>query len=104
MGLKEKQAERLKQWRERIAEQKQSGKSIRAFCQERGLREHSFYFWRVRLRTGSGAKPLRFALVESNEKSSPKIEVQLSSGEKLSIAGGDAATLRMVLNVLREAR
>lgn len=51
---------------------------------------------------------MKFALVETN-RSAPAgvaaVEVILASGERLRIAPGvDAATLRLVLNVLREAR
>jgi hypothetical protein len=59
-------------WRERIVAQQASGQSIRAWCREKGLREHSFYFWRVRLnlspagvrqRRPSSAKRISFAEV-----------------------------------------
>jgi hypothetical protein len=59
-------------WRERIASQQASGQSIRAWCRDNGCREHSFYFWRVRLglspagvrrHRSSSAKPISFAEV-----------------------------------------
>ena len=105
MNTQEKRAEQRQLWRELIAEQKESGKSIRAFCQERGQKEHLFYFWRQRL--APPEKAVRFALVETNGGLPVRetIEILLNSGEKLRIApGADAATLRMVLGVLREAR
>ena len=37
-------------WRERIVEQRSSGLGIRAWCRENGCHEHSFYWWRVRLK------------------------------------------------------
>jgi transposase-like protein len=104
MTIQEKRAEQRQLWHELIAEQKKSGKSIRAFCQERGQKEHLFYFWRKQL--APPAKAVRFALVETNGGlPREKIEIVLNSGEKLRLApGADAATLRMVLAVLREAR
>jgi len=36
-----KQAERRELWRQRIAEQKNSGQTVRAYCRERGLAEHA---------------------------------------------------------------
>lgn len=36
-------------WRQRIAAQLVSGRSIRAWCRENGLHEHAFYWWRSRL-------------------------------------------------------
>jgi hypothetical protein len=104
MTTEEKRAERRKLWRELIAEQKKSEKTIRAFCQEHGQKEHSFYFWRQQL---APEKAVRFALVETHGglPVRERIEILLNSGEKLRIPpGADAATLRMVLAVLREAR
>ena len=106
MTTQEKQAERRRLWGERIGEQKQSGKSIRAYCRERGEKEQAFYYWRQVLRRP--AKPLRFALVESNVNlpgQKEKIEILLTSGERMQVAPGvDVATLRLVLGVLREAQ
>jgi len=36
-------------WRERIATQRTSGQSIRAWCRENNHHEHAFYWWRSRL-------------------------------------------------------
>lgn len=98
------QAERRGFWRQLIAEQEQSGQSVRAFCQRHRTSEHSFYQWRKRL---AGEVPVKFALVETN-RGGPvvvAVEVALATGERLRIAPGtDAATLRLVLGVLREPR
>jgi transposase-like protein len=37
---------------ELIGEQEASGQTIRAFCKERGVADHCFYFWRKRLGLG----------------------------------------------------
>jgi hypothetical protein len=78
---------------------------VRAFSKQHRTSEHSFYQWRKRL---AEQLPMKFALVETN-RSVPAgvaaVEVILSSGERLRIAAGiDAATLRLVLSVLREPR
>ena len=53
------------QWTERIAAQGRSGISVKQFCKEQGLTEHSFYGWRKRLQeTGS----VRFALVDRSPR------------------------------------
>jgi transposase-like protein len=106
MSTAEKQ-ERYRLWRELIADQQQSGKSISAFCRERGQKAHLFYYWRRRLTSDPSEKAVRFALVETNSglPVTERIEIALNSGEKLRIPpGADVATLRMVLAVLREAR
>src|ERR1700741_738784 len=95
---------RREYWRQLIAEQQQSGVSVRRFCQQRRTSEHSFYQWRKRL----SQLPVRFALVETGHGAgihAEAVEVILTSGERLRITPGvDAATLRLVLSVLREAR
>ena len=100
--MSEKPVERRELWRQRIAQQRKSGQSIRMFCGEQGLSEPAFYAWRKRLRSES--KLVRFALVETKPAEAetvPPIELILASGDRLRIPG-DAATLRLVLTVLRE--
>jgi hypothetical protein len=96
-----KQEQRRELWRQRIAEQESSGQTIRTYCGERGLKESAFYGWRGRLRRQN--TPVRFALVETKlavETPLP-LELLLASGDRLRIPS-DAATLKLVLTVLRE--
>jgi transposase-like protein len=87
-------------WSKLIAEQEASGQTMRAFCQERGIAEQSFYSWRRRLGRGKG-EAVQFALLKTVASAAP-LELVLASGERLRIANGvDAATLRLVLDVLR---
>ena len=74
---------------------------MRLFCREHSLSEPAFYAWRQRLR--SETKPVRFALVETKatEQTVPPIELMLASGDRLRIPH-DAATLKLVLAVLRD--
>ena len=96
-----KAEQRRELWRQRIAQQEASGQTIRAYCRGRGLAEHAFYGWRQRLRKQT--TPVRFALVETKPASTTPapIELLLASGERLRIPH-DAATLKLVLAVLRE--
>jgi hypothetical protein len=92
-----------KKWHELIRQQEQSKLSVSAFCRQHGFSYQSFYNWRKRLAV---SEPVRFALVDANpsgtDRSAP-LELILASGDRLRIApGADAATLRAVLNVLRE--
>jgi hypothetical protein len=97
--------ERRELWRQLIAQQQQSGVSVRAFCQQRRTSEYSCYQWRKRL---AQQLPVRFARVETSRSAAAgvaAVEVMLASGERLRIAPGtDSDTLRMVLSVLHEAR
>jgi hypothetical protein len=82
-----------------MAEREASGRTIRAFCKDRGIGDHSFYLWRRRLRKN---EPVRFALLKTVANSGSPIELFLPSGERLCIPSGmDAATLRSVLDALR---
>ena len=104
-GMSKTQEARRQFWRRLIAQQEQSGVSVRAFCQQHRTSEHSFYKWRQRL---AGQVPVKFALVETNRSAPAKaeaVELTLATGEQLRIAPGiDAATLRVVLGVLYEPR
>ena len=92
-------------WCQLIAKQQQSGVSVRALCRAQGTSEHSFYQWRKRL---AQQLPVKFALVATGQDArvhAEAVEVILTSGERLRITPGvDAATLRQVLNILREER
>ena len=92
--------ERRELWRQRVAQQEDRRQSIREFCREQGLSEPAFYAWRQRLRTG---KQVKFTLVETKPAvlAASPIELMLASGDRLRIPS-DAATLRLVLSVLRD--
>jgi putative transposase len=96
-------SKKAEKWAELIRQQQQSGVSVTAFCRERGFSDQTFYNWRKRL---AGSEPVRFALVAADATVAAEqlpIELLLVSGDRLRIAPGtDAATLRTVLNVLRE--
>jgi hypothetical protein len=98
--MKRQRADRVELWERVISEQEASGQSVRAFCHQRGCKEHSFYMWRKRLRKPSA---MRFALVETTQAAPAMMEVVLAGGEKLRIPC-EASVLRLVLGVLKEAR
>jgi transposase-like protein len=102
-GMSKAQQERREFWRQLIAQQEQNGVTVRALCQH-GVSEYSFYQWRKRL---AEQLPVKFALVETNRSvpAGAGVEVILATGERLRIASGtDAATVRLALSILREAR
>jgi transposase-like protein len=98
--MKRQRADRVELWRRIVSEHESSGQSVRAFCRQRGYKEHSFYMWRRRLRESSG---MRFALVDTNHTVPAMMEVVLASGETLRIPC-EPSIVRMVLGVLKEAR
>ena len=106
MSNQERAAERRKTWGDLIARQKQSGKTVKAFCEENGVGGPSFYAWRKRLK--GKIQPVGFALVETaavGQQRGQAMELILSSGERLQIGPGvDLARLKQVLSALREPR
>jgi putative transposase len=96
-------SKKAKKWSDLIRQQQQSGLSVTAFCRQHGFSDQTFYNWRKRL---AGSEPVRFALVAADATAAAEqlpIELLLVSGDRLRIApGADAATLRTVLNALRE--
>jgi transposase-like protein len=96
-------SKKAKKWAELVRQQQQSGLSVTAFCRQHGFSDQTFYNWRKRL---AGSEPVRFALVAADVPAAAEqlpVELFLVSGDRLRIAPGtDAATLRTVLNVLRE--
>ena len=90
--------EKREYWNKLIAEQAASGQGVRAFCEQRGVPDNSFYRWRKRLRN---SEPVQFALLNTVSSGVP-LELCLANGERLRIAKGvDAATLRLALDALR---
>jgi len=92
-----------KYWNKLIAEQEGGGQKVRPFCQERGIGEPSFYYWRRRLRK---SETVRFALLEATPAHADgrdmALELVLRSGERLRIGNEvNGATLRMVLEAVR---
>lgn len=90
-------------WSNLIAEQEASGLTVRPFCRERGVGEHSFYQWRKRLRE---SQTVSFAILEPKTNSTSiaesPLELVFGRGERLRISkGADPVTLRLVLEALR---
>ena len=90
--------EKREYWSNLIAEQEASGQTIRAFCQKQSVGDHSFHYWRKRLQK---SEPVQFALLKTVASAAP-LELILANGEQLRIRNGvDAATFRLVLDVVR---
>lgn len=102
--MRTSKAELIQHWRDLMGRQQRSGQSVRAFCRNHDVSEHSFYFWRQRL--NKKAEPVSFALVETGNtarRQAAAAELEFPGGERLVIhSGADAATLRTVLAVMRE--
>ena len=101
--------EDVARWRGLVSEQVASGRSIAAFCRERGLRVWQFYEWKKRLRKPETAA---FVAVEISPAEAPAqpssqttrmsgIEIRHRRGWSLIVEPGfDAVHLRRLLSVL----
>jgi hypothetical protein len=112
MAKQQQRGSRAVFWQEKAAEQERSGLTVREYCRQAGLNEHSFYNWRAQLRRAAakpGVQPatVQFAVIEPPKSSLPgpaRIEITLPGGEQIRIGeGADAATARLVLAALRAA-
>jgi transposase-like protein len=100
-------------WRRMVRRCRNSGLSVRAFCEEHGLSEPSFYAWRRSLAARDEAA-VRFVPVQVTPSPQPTtmadgsagaVELVLSAGRRLRIGPGfDGPTLTRLLALLGEGR
>ena len=90
LGIKETTREyRLKKWADIIAEQRKSGLSIKAFCTDRDLSQHAFFYWLRLLRTEiSKEKPLVQAVAAPAFVPLSSAEPHIVAADKLSLHYG----------------
>jgi hypothetical protein len=120
--------EKERQWRVVLKEQRESGMSVRAFCQQRGLPEPRFYFWRKEVARRNAERNRLSERIEADQRASSRspafaqvmvkgtafplleslschapLEIILPSGTCLRIRPGfEPEMLRQVLAVLEQ--
>ena len=102
------QSEKQVKWRSLIAEQKESGQSVAAFCRTRSLREGLFYYWKKQSQEVARTQfvEVRVAKPGLSQRHSraalgSTIEVRLGNGRSLMVAPEfDSSHLRALLAVL----
>ena len=96
-------------WRVLVSDQTASGKSVAAFCRERGLRDRQFYDWKKCLRRAEATPFLAVELAPtktpvaavSETEQSAGIELRHRRGWSLIVTPGfDAGHLRRLLSVM----
>lgn len=100
--------ERLASWSEKIMACRNSGMSVRGWCQENGVAEKTYYYWQRRLfetlsRQQKGVTPA-FAEVtpaQSVRSGNVAVTVRIAGAEADICNGADAATIEAVLRVLK---
>jgi hypothetical protein len=105
--MRQEIAEAKAKWLELVSEQHQSGQSVAACCNERGLRAWQFYEWKKRLRESEAARFVEVQLATPAEPVLPAgtqgnaIEIRLKVGRSLVVNPGfEASHLRALLAVL----
>ena len=76
---------RLAHWAQIITDQKDSGLTVRAYCEEAGLHENSYYYWQKKLRTAA-IDELSAATGEQTQELTPTMaRVNISKGIGLDV-------------------
>ena len=96
--------ERLENWTARIMACRSSGMTVRAWCQENGLSEKTYYYWQRRLfqtlSEQQGAHKTAFAEVTPPQpvcSGNVAVTVRIAGAEADIHSGADAATVETVL-------
>ena len=105
-----KQEFQLQEWSGMLREQKESGLSVKQWCQERGLAEHIYYYRLRKLRQAActaleQAQPLQLAeipLAPKQEESHIKLRLTTKAGV-LEITDADSSALDQVLRMMLHA-
>ena len=100
--------ERLENWTARIMACRSSGMTVRAWCQENGLSEKTYYYWQRRLfqtlSEQQAAHETAFAEVTPPRlvcSGNVAVTVRISGAEADIHSGADAATVETVLRILK---
>ena len=105
-----KQEYQLQEWSGMLREQKESGLSVKAWCQERGLAEHIYYYRLRKLRQAActaleKAQPTQLAevpLAPKLEEPHAKLRLTTKAGT-LEIMDADHSVLEQVLQAMLHA-
>ena len=98
------QQNKLTMWAERISDCRNSGMSVRTWCQEHGICEGTFYKWQRKLfALASSQQQSGFAEVTPLVQPSAGIAVTVRiGGAEVDIhSGADSETVGMVLSLLK---
>ena len=92
-------------WRALMQEHGGSGKSVRKFCEEKGLNENLFYVWRRELKLRDAEKAGKGGFVELIRRGGQTgtAGVSIRIGERVSVVvdrGFDCQTLKAVLSAV----
>ena len=96
---------KAQEWRRRIREWRQSGVSVRDYCDLAGVCVPTFYLWRRRVEGPPAVTPafVPVRLVAEPPVNGGSLELVLAGGRRVRVLPGfDAKTLRQLLAILEE--
>ena len=102
--------ERLENWTARIMACRSSGMTVRAWCQENGLSEKTYYYWQRRLfqalsEQQQATQQPAFVEITSTPNVRPSggaaVTVRIAGAEADIYSGADAVTVETVLRILK---
>ncbi len=98
-----------KYWRRLLGQWRRSGLTASQFCEQQGISQPSFYFWRREIARRDQAATIRpsssptFVKLALEGAAPSPLEIVLADGRLLRVRPGfDAALLRQVLRLLEE--
>ena len=100
-------AQRVQLWTERIAECRNSGKSVRAWCRENEISEKTYYYWQRRLyqQMISTTQRVDFAEIpggiQTGQSTGAAVKVCLSGAAIEVYPGADAQMIQVILETLK---
>ena len=96
---------KLALWAGRIAECRNSGQNVKAWCRENGVCEQTYYKWQRRLfEMAQAQQEVRFAEVTpvlTSRCGNVAVTVRIAGTEADIHSGADAATVEAVLRILK---
>ena len=102
--LQVRNAYRMEQWKQIIQDCQKSGLSNKAYCQQQGISEKTYYYWLRKLRTAAveQAVPQIMELEPEDERRSEELYIRYRGAELRLPAETDIEAIASVLRSLQQ--
>ena len=109
---------RIAEWKEKVGACRSSGQTVRNWCQEQGIAIKTYYYWEKKVLQEAGAQAAELEEIGNRFVEVPALperaeaggrepalaaKLRIKSGELEIYAGAEAATVEMLVRVLRDA-
>jgi len=92
---------KMEDWAELLELKRESGLSVKAFCDEYGVADHQFYYWQKRLREDHSQPGFVQLQADQPVGDNAGVLLDLANWSVRLERGFDDATLRRLLTVVR---